>query len=235
MPLRKRSFKKRSYKKRPYRRRKFSTPWRRRRRISNAFAKSKTIVPNRRLIEMKYQESISITAPGAGFSTFLLRANSVYDPNQSGVGESAMGFDQMMALYEHYTVLSCKINVEFFNITTGVPCVIGVEVVPSTTVSAALDDFMEGPRSKWTVTQFLPIQKDKITHKVSLKKFLGKKSILDEDDCQGGITSNPVEQVYFALWTASLDGATSIPTATTCNVFMNFRVMFTEPKPVIGS
>ena len=40
-----------------------------------------------------------------------MRLNSLFDPNLSGLGHQPRGFDQLMAVYEKYTVVAAKITV----------------------------------------------------------------------------------------------------------------------------
>ncbi len=55
-------------------------------------------------------------APAAGNRAWqVMRGNSVYDPDFTGAGTTALAFTQAAALYYRYRVLSSRITVDFFN------------------------------------------------------------------------------------------------------------------------
>lgn len=63
-----------------------------------------TTPPSRRIL-MTYSTSISLTESAAGNgATYFYRLNSVYDPDSSGVGASAIGYSTWSALYLNYKV-----------------------------------------------------------------------------------------------------------------------------------
>ena len=45
---------------------------------------------------------------GAGNTVFQFSCNSLYSPNASYAGTQPLYFDQVMAIYDHYTVVSSK-------------------------------------------------------------------------------------------------------------------------------
>lgn len=72
----------------------------------------------------------SITEGAAGLGADqVYRANSLFDPDFTGVGDQPMGFDQWTALFGVFRVESCRYSVTFTNANTS-PCLVGV--LPST-------------------------------------------------------------------------------------------------------
>jgi len=46
---------------------------------------------------------------------YILRGNSIFDPNQTGVGDTALGWDQYSSTYVYYQVISSTAKVIFKN------------------------------------------------------------------------------------------------------------------------
>lgn len=71
-----------------------------------------TIFPDRIIVPMRYTTTISFTSTLGVPSGNLFSGNSVYDPNQTGVGHQAYGFDQLSAYYYNYLVThsSCSVG-----------------------------------------------------------------------------------------------------------------------------
>lgn len=70
--------------------------------------------PSQLFNTLKYTEAANLTLTG-GFKYVQYSANGMYNPNITGSGHQPMYFDQLMAIYDHYTVLRSR-----FKITPGV-------------------------------------------------------------------------------------------------------------------
>lgn len=64
----------------------------------------------RRQCSLRYTEVIDIPL-SLGFGTYVMNSNSLYDPNNTGFGHQPFGYDQLMAIYNHYTVTRCSIAI----------------------------------------------------------------------------------------------------------------------------
>lgn len=58
---------------------------------------------------VKYSELVSVTQ-AVGVGTYKWSANGLYDPNITSTGSQPLYFDQLMTIYDHYTVLKSKIK-----------------------------------------------------------------------------------------------------------------------------
>jgi len=74
-----------------------------------------TPFPNTKIVRHKYVENIQF--PGGSSAgtpaTYQYRANSMYDPNYTGVGHQPLFRDQMAAQYNYYTVISSYFKITF--------------------------------------------------------------------------------------------------------------------------
>ena len=101
---------------------------------------------------LRYNEAHTFSAGGAAnfASSYKFNLNSLYDPNESGLGHQPMGFDELMSIYEKYTVVGAKITVCFLGDTT-VPSVVGLRLIDGNTAATAdKKKAIENGDSRWS-------------------------------------------------------------------------------------
>ncbi len=97
-------------------RRKRNAPWvrrrisKRRRRVTRI--PRPLIVPKSKLVLLKYTDAQIFNPASLNAVGQTWRANSVFDPNLTGVGGQPPGFDQWAAFYSRYVVLGATIRCE---------------------------------------------------------------------------------------------------------------------------
>ena len=121
-------------------------------------------VQNTEIIKLRYCTQVSIPG-GAGHGSYQFRANSLYDPDLSGVGHQPMGFDEMSARYLHYQVLGSRIKVSpIINGTTtsqgDAPSWVMVSLAPNnlisyTNFSSVLESKPYGKTKKVCVSNYM--------------------------------------------------------------------------------
>lgn len=194
---------------------------------------------NRRIQRFRYCDRISLDAGIAAVANYSFRANSLYDPDLTGTGHQPMLYDQLMTFYEHYTVLSSKIKVTWIASDDTGPLqhsgIVGIELSGSQTPTTDFNDVLEQGRSKWVVHGEHTSNRGIVTttHSVNMSKFLSQ-NVLQEDANAGTETANPLEQVFFHLFSTGIDG-TGNPTITYAIVELDFVAMLHEPKKLAGS
>lgn len=176
-----------------------------------------------------FEPQIDMDPSLSGISWYNFSANGLYDPNITGSGHSPLGFDQLMSMYDHYTVIGAKIIVNLFNTDTTYPMIVGIRVADTTTATNDITQIIENGNVNYTVTN--PYKTDgsavTLTRKLSIKNFFKKP--LSDDVFSGAVTSNPAEQVYFQVFcystNASFDAA-----GVRMNVRLEYISLFKEPK-----
>lgn len=69
--------------------------------------------PRQKMVRMRYVQEIEIVTPVTGLSKSLpFVANGMYDPFYPIGGHQPKGYDQWMAVYNHYNVVGSKITVK---------------------------------------------------------------------------------------------------------------------------
>jgi len=160
--------------------------------------------PRRLSCVHKYIERINRT-PGAAGDVYQFSCNGMYDPNISGTGHQPIYFDQMTAMYNHYTVFRSTCTFEITNSASSIMCLQYIE--DDTTVST---DSQAAEMSTSRVTAHLAsaTKSTKLTRSWDAKQNFGG-DIYDNDLLQGSASGNPTEQMYFTLVTNSMDGVST--------------------------
>jgi len=182
---------------------------------------------------MTYYEINSQIATGAVTAgSYVYSANGLYDPNITGTGHQPMGFDQLMLMYDHYTVTGAKITVNFDNPST-LAIIGGIQISDSPTPLTTPGQIVEnGLFTYGTLTSSVQ-NKCQMVATVGIAKFMGRPELLTEDDFRGSVTSNPVEQVYFIIYAWNLNSLATNPIVT--DILIEYAVTLTEPKRLTQS
>ena len=69
-------------------------------------------------------------------ASYVFSANGLYDPNITGIGHQPRGFDQLMALYDHYVVIGVRAILTVHGSDTGNGTICGMYVKDNSTVAA---------------------------------------------------------------------------------------------------
>lgn len=159
-------------------------------------------LPTQVKCHFKYGEQITLSNGGAGLTGVgVYSCNGLYDPNVSGIGHQPRGFDQLMAMYDHYVVIGSRIKVQFWPrpANTGLS-VVGISVQDTATVFTDFRDYLESPNN---VTQGISPDGDRckaLVNNVNPNQFLGRKNPMSDPQLKGSSTANPTEQCYYHLW-----------------------------------
>lgn len=184
--------------------------------------------------QLRYNERGLSINPGAGGVTgvHVFSANSLFDPDRTGVGHQPAGFDEIMALYDHFTVHGAKITVDFHNDDATNPVLVGIAVRDANVTVADPRQYVENGLMDYTMLSNFGNWKDhtRITMHCDVAKYLGRKNLLSDPDVKGSASANPLEEAYFHVCVWAL-GAVDAST-TTCAVTIDYDVTFHERKMV---
>lgn len=187
--------------------------------------------PKRVVCTLKYAGYRDLTSSTGLYATYRYSCNGLYDPDITGTGHQPMYFDNLMSIYNHYTVIGSKITVKVVpkSATQG-PGALAVFVNDSASTNMTnIGNVFE--QSSGSQTRLLaPGQSGPlvIVKTWSAKQTFGG-SILGNDDLQGNVGANPVEQSYYDIVYQDL---TTSPTTATVQVFveLEYTAVFDEIK-----
>lgn len=196
---------------------------------------------------LRYCEGVSMAGGVNGnISTYVFRANSIYDPNLTGGGHQPMGRDLLSGLYNHYTVLSstCKVTVlPADNTNAAVPVIFGVMLnEDSTTGNTYAQNIIE--QGRHVVYKLLSPNAllNGRSEGVSLgpltfdcAKYFGCPNPLDEKNTVGAaVGTNPTEDASFICFLQPVTGNTQVGTFVFF-VELEYTVAFSEPTELTAN
>lgn len=184
-----------------------------------------------------YNDSPAIAATGTASNAHVFTANGMYDPNITGTGHQPMGFDQLMQLYEHYTVTNAKITVSFVNTTSGESGYVGIAIFPDATVETSPSKLVENgmiKRAYLAKASGDSKSQQTLTMSTRIARVNGRpESIVGDDLFRGDVSTNPTEQSYFHVFIYNIDTVNTI--TARADVLIEYDAVFTEPKKLSQS
>lgn len=181
-----------------------------------------------------YGDVINLNPAIASVTSRVFSANGLYDPDISGTGHQPRGFDQLMALYDHYVVIGSKITVRWAN-SHSAGTLLAVSVQDNITTSSDPQDMLEAVNSTYHLASAVGGGPSAImlTNQVNPMTFLGRKNALDDPQLKGSASQNPSEGCYYhvSLWTP--DGTD--PPTQALTVQIEYSALLIEPKRPSGS
>ena len=182
---------------------------------------------------MKYAQQVVITTSAAGFKVYQFSCNALYDPDVTGAGHQPSYFDQIMAIYDHYTVLKARFKITpCVNTDQTAPFFACVYVDDDTSAVTSYEQALE-QRNSTRGYHWLPPSgpPPTISYWWDAAKTFGPNPQA-QDSLQGTATSNPTEQSYF---TFVVQNASSVSVSFTAVVEIEYDTVFDELKTIAQS
>lgn len=217
-----------------------SCPRRRpKRRARRRITISRNVVPDSKVVRHRYCSNINID-PGIGSAAnYLFRANSVFDPDYTGIGHQPLGYDQLGVFYDHYVVMGAKITAKFVSLNTDGAlgsAVVGIMLKDNASPLTNPTGIIEQSRSGYRIMTNSRAQGlATVTSTYSPRKFFGIKDISDNRSLLGAnLSSNPPEDAYFHVFAAPLDPAINT-SGLSVLITIEYLVKYTERKTLVQS
>ena len=218
----------------PFRRKTRKPRFRRRRRRRTTQGRSnKAPLPNSFYTKLRYTDSISVQNSFGNASTYLFRANSLFDPDFTGIGHQPRGFHQFMTLYNKYTVVGAKITLSAAPEEVdgnGENFVFGIaQRNTSGSASTNLQDYTEGRNVKSRMmSNGLSTEAKLMTSSMNIGRYLGSSKPLSDATLQGDASSGPTNEAFFYIFSAAPRATAN--TRIQYQVTVEYTAVFTHPK-----
>lgn len=205
---------------------------RRRKKQKNKLVSHQSPIPDVYATVMKYFDVSTVTT---GFTKLQqYRANSLYDPDLTGVGHQPMGYDQLKILYNRYRVDAVHYTITVSN-RVSEQLIIGVLPTNGATPST-LGEALEQPRTKFMA--LAPNGSGDSTKTlsgwISLKDVAAASGSMykNDDRYQSGVDANPAEAIELNIFSSTATGSSTllydISVMLTYKVSMFDRIMLTQ-------
>jgi hypothetical protein len=185
---------------------------------------------------LRYSTNVSLGAAVGALSTWMFRANDLFDPDFSGTGHQPMGFDQLMAWYNHFCVVRARITCTFRNIGTA-SAAGAIRVDGSNTPLTVIDRLIEdgGLTMDTFESKGVTGSNKTLSLDVSIPRLQGvsRSALTADPTLRGDAATSPTEITYFHLcvW----DSAGLATTSFVVDVVLEQTAVFMEPRDLIES
>jgi len=228
-----RLIKKRIYKRKSTNRKTYKRPtYRKTRKANNMGFRPLGLKQSARI---KYVEQLSINPAFGSSGNYIFSANGCYDPNITGTGHQPYGFDQLMLMYNHYTVVGSQCRVKLAS-SQSIPMFAGIMLRPDPTpISLTTTDLLEQPGNRMKLIGYGQNGSGGGTNYMkcnfSTRKFFTKNrgAIVEDFALRGDATTNPLEQAYYHVMLQPQFVTDDLGTQG-LTVEIEYYVVFTEPK-----
>lgn len=177
----------------------------------------------------RYATTYDLVLDALGNLAVAFRANGMYDPEVAVGGHQPLYFDQIGALYNHFTVTHAKMTVRAVPVDDPIagaakPVMLSCFVDDDTTSLASTLSNRE--RIGAQIKMLVPAQNNgPLTVYFNAQKMYGG-NIMDNDDLQGTVAADPTEQaIFFAYFSSGLPSG-----AVKCYVDLEYTAVWDELK-----
>ena len=227
--------------------------------------RDKLAFPQQLKTKLRYVVRKEFDLTSGNIVTGTMRANDLFDPEYVLGGHQPRGFDEMMAVYQTFTVTGSTCSASFMyegylgpsesqngalvqtiagstqplpGATPALPPVAcGIHKGMEQLSPGSAADQMEKDRTKW---RFLTPDSGVAQVRTSLQcsDFFGKKSLIGAEGYSGDAAKSPAEQIFYEVWAGRLDNNTNMSNAIVrvpVYIVVEYQCVFTDPKTLNAS
>lgn len=155
---------------------------------------------------MRYRDQLVSLNPGIGglAASHVFTVNGLYDPDITGVGHQPAGFDQIMEFYDHYCVTYARITCTFTNLDANNSQTVAIYTSDAGATFTDIRIPIENGDCTFTELDTLgsALGQKTLTHTCDVKRYMGRRAIIDDATLQGNNAANPSDGLFFVLTAA---------------------------------
>lgn len=175
---------------------------------------------------MFYNNLNYLVLTAGAWNTYKLRCNSLHDPDASASATQPLYFSQLSTIYDHYTVISARIEIEYVSSVSGsTNLTVILYQDDDTTAATSVAQAINMPGVKSQLTNSAVAQSRKMYAGWSAATTFGNPTPWTDPELQGGPSVDPVEQSVWVVGAADSLGATQT-LAFNCKI--TYEVMWDE-------
>ena len=155
-------------------------------------------MPAKYQAKLRYSTTFTLSPTGTTVAQRVFSANGMYDPDQTGIGHQPRGFDQIMSMYSHFTVVKCQMRAMFDHqdAAGSYPFIFGIFEDANSGVTPDSEDVMEKSKIvSYLHTRDATRSQAKFTSYPNRRLGLNNPGNLQLSQL-GSSSGNPTDQVY---------------------------------------
>ncbi len=193
-------------------------------------------VPDIFHVRLKYVSNNTLVTAAATTLGHVFTMNGLFDPDVTGAGAQPLGFDQWMAFYAKYRVISSSITVRANNLRTVEPVMLNL--VPSRD-SALLTDVSEIAEQPYSTKKIMSPRAGgndtvRLNNHLSIAKFAGIRSVNYDTQYSGNSSTNPDRPFFWQVYFTVVDGV-GLEINATFQTEIVYTVELYNRNPLSGS
>lgn len=182
--------------------------------------------PRSIITKLKYCDYYELTSTTGALAYQQIRANSIFDPDLTGVGHQPMYRDKYAEIYDHYVVIGSKITATFNHTTSTGSVIVGIHCDDDNVNTAGLSTIMEQNNTVWNLLGNNGSGQDVSTMTATFEPLQAFGIDAKNDGSSStAIGSNPNEEHLFQLFAANTVAGTS---KITVAITVEYTVKFSE-------
>lgn len=224
-----------------YKKRKHKRPWRKRRTNTLEMGQQMPGFPTNKIVKMRYCDIVTLNPSAGGLAVYQFRANSIFDPDFTGLGHAPIGSDQWAQFYNHYVVLGSRItcNLLYNDQQSGSGYIYGCylsddAIIPGTGLQICEQGL--GNYGMASGNNYAPVAGKGMDNVPAVRNYYGAKKFYNIKDVKDNIvrigapvTANPGDTAIYTVWQAGVDPLTDLQD-TKVLVTIEYNVLYSEPK-----
>jgi len=189
--------------------------------------------PDQLEVRHKYAAAYTLSSASGIFVSNLFSANGMFDPFITGTGTQPLYFDQLSAIYDHYTVTAskCTITAVGAGSTSGPGVYVAILQDDDTNTNYTnITDAIQDDVTSWGLTGGVNNAPLKLVKYFNASKAYGIKDVPGDSTMSGTGSSNPSEQHYFRICAQELAFTNTVLVNYTIEI--EYTAMWRERKDV---
>lgn len=182
--------------------------------------------------KLVYSDDRAIVA-SASQADYVYRANSIFDPDSTGVGGNPDGYEQLKTLYSRYRVMAVEVEAEAFANQTdgnGGILVVGPSETSASYASAEEVAGLRGAKSAMFTTD--QVAKVRALYHIGWLLGYSDEAMLGNSNVEAAVSANPAFQQYIHVAIETNGGATN---STVIFTKLTYYVRMEVPIQVIDT
>lgn len=186
--------------------------------------------PQRLRANLRYEALVTLSFVSSQTAHHVFSCNGLYDPDVTGIGTQPYYFDQLMAIYDHYTVMGSKITatLQGYTSSSSYPLTFMIGVNDDATIQ---DNLLREQAGTNSAAVNLNSEPKVLNNTWSARATFGPGTTSDPN-MRGSASANPTESSTFAV-------AIKSPTVDTVTAYLrvvvDYNAIFSELKDAAAS